>query len=78
MSRKGGFGLNNNFLGGAVVGGLSSGGGGIYGTLCDSRDDTFFCQLSRFTQSIRMILFLLTLIAVPIYFIYIYKKKGKK
>ena len=53
--------------------------GGYYGggTICSSNDDTFFCKLNRFTTEIHMLLFLVALIAVPIYLLVKYKKNKK-
>ena len=73
MSKRSGSG--RGFLLGAVAG---SGGGGMFtGTICDPTDETFFCKLTRFTQEVRMFLFLIMLVVVPIYYLRLYKKKRK-
>lgn len=42
-----------SFLAGAMM------GGGNYGgvTMCDPKDDSFYCKLNRFTNEIHMLLF---------------------
>lgn len=62
--------------GGFLLGAMASGGGGMFsGTICDPKDDTFFCKLTRFTQEVRMFLFLIMLVVVPIYYLRLYKKR---
>jgi len=65
--------------GGILLGALAGGsrGGMFYGTICDPTDETFFCKLTRFTQEVRMFLFLIMLVVVPIYYLRLYKKKRK-
>ena len=41
--------------------------GGV--TMCDPKDDSFYCQLNRFTNEIHMLLFLIMLVVVPLYLI---------
>lgn len=67
-----------SFALGTVAGSLGNTTGGYYGgTMCSSTDDTFFCKLNRFTSEIHMLLFLVALIAVPIYLLVKYKKNKK-
>lgn len=56
---------------------FGSSSGGYYGggTVCSPDDDTFFCKLNRLTSEIHMLLFIIALIAVPIYLLVKYKKK---
>jgi len=63
-----------------ALAGSSTGGGHYYGgvTMCDPKDDSFYCKLHRLTNEIHMILFIIMLIAVPIYFLYKNKDKLKK
>lgn len=62
----------NSFALGAMMGGGSYGGG----TICEPGDDTFFCKLNRLTSEIHMLLFLVILVALPIYyFVKYYKNK---
>jgi len=74
MSKGSGSGSNGGFMLGAMAG---SGGGMFSGTICDSTDDTFFCKLTRFTQEVRMFLFLILLVVMPIYYLHLYKKRRK-
>ena len=67
-----------SFALGTIAGSLGNTRGGYYGeTLCSPTDDSFFCKLDRFTNEIHMLLFLVALIAVPIYLLVKYKKNKK-
>ena len=46
--------------------------------MCDPKDDSFYCKLHRLTNEIHMILFIIMLIAVPVYFLYKNKHKFKR
>ena len=71
MSNRSGSGSGGGFL----LGSMAGGGGGMFsGTICDSTDDTFFCKLTRFTQEVRMFLYLIFLLVIPIYYLHLYKK----
>lgn len=57
-----------SFALGALAGSSTGGGyGGV--TMCDPKDDSFYCKLHRFTNEIHMLLFLIMIILVPLYFI---------
>tara|TARA_B100000900_G_C20160126_1_gene545561 strand:- start:157 stop:363 length:207 start_codon:yes stop_codon:yes gene_type:complete len=67
----------SRFALGTAIGG-SMGGGGIYGgTICDSTDPTFYCKMVRFTSELRMLLFILLIIFVPIYYLKVYFSNKK-
>lgn len=65
---------------GAVLGGASS-GGDLANLGCPASDTSFHCKLARFTQDVRMILFLIIIFVAAIaffYFVYNYFMKNKK
>lgn len=66
-------------LAGGVLGATSS-GGDMANLRCPSSDTSFHCKLTRFTQNVRMIIFLIIIFAAIIAFFYfIYKMfKNKK
>lgn len=70
--------------GGAVVAGgvlgATSSGGDMANLRCPTSDTSFHCKLTRFTQNVRMILFLIIILVAGIAFFYfIYKMfKDKK
>lgn len=67
-------------LAGGVLGASSSGGDTAV-IRCPSSDTSFHCKLTRFTQNVRMILFLIIIFVAIIaffYFIYNYFMKNKK
>ena len=67
-----------SFALGTIAGSMGHTTGGYYGgTMCSPTDDTFFCKLDRFTSEIHMLLFLVSLIVLPIYLFVKYKKNKK-
>ena len=56
----------SSFALGALAG-SSTGYGGV--TICDPKDDSFYCKLHRLANEIHMLLFLIMIILVPLYFI---------
>lgn len=56
---------------------LGSSRGFFGGTICSVDDDSFYCKLDRFTNEIRMILFLILLVTLPIYYLKAYFSKKK-
>jgi len=53
---------------GSTVGGLHLVGGAVGVNNCESSDTSFYCQLSRFSSSVSMILQLIMILAI-IYFL---------
>jgi hypothetical protein len=59
---------------GSLFGSSGMGYGGV--TMCDPKDDGFFCKLNRFTSEIQMLLFIVMLVAIPGYLLW-KRKYGK-
>lgn len=69
--------MNKNTL---TMGALVATSGNHYGgvTVCDPKDDSFYCKLQRLTNEIHMLIFIIMLIALPVYFLYKNKNYFKR